>query len=249
MNTGASLVDVSAIPIQLTTMDSAVKTLVANVSRGTGAQTVRPVNSYTLALAASDHAYRRILSGDGVNLPDGKPLTILLRLLEKHSSIEQVREPSFFAHVLEQGRRADLRHYFLGGSPELLQELKHRVEKAFPGIQIAGSASPPFRDLTDAEIASQDRRIAQARPHIVWVGLGTPKQDYEAQRLVNELGICATGIGAAFDLYSGAKREAPEWMRWLSLEWLFRLATEPRRLWRRCRFENVVSCASRWLSG
>lgn len=233
-------VEFIGIPIRLTTLTGAVNEFLTKTSRNLGqVQTYRLVNSYSLALADQDARYHALLSTQGVNFPDGKPLAIVLRALARRNFPHgQVRGPSFFAKCLDEGRSYGIRHFFLGGSPELLGSLTDRVSELFPGIQIAGTYSPPFRSLTHEEIHEQDRRIRSASPDVVWVGLGTPKQDFEAQRIRDEVGVATAGVGAAFDFVAGTKTEAPKWLRGLGLEWMFRLATEPRRLWRRYLFGN-----------
>jgi N-acetylglucosaminyldiphosphoundecaprenol N-acetyl-beta-D-mannosaminyltransferase len=117
--------------------------------------------------------------------------------------------------------------------------LKCAIDKRFPGALIVGMISPPFHPLTDAERADQDSAINASDADVVWVGLGTPKQDFEAQRVCDECGVTTVAVGAAFDFVAGTKPEAPNWMRRLSLEWVFRLLTEPRRLWKRYLFGNT----------
>lgn len=199
----------------------------------------RFVNSYTVALADRDASYHQVLRGAGVNLPDGRPVAAALRRLAPDQRIEQVRGPSFFERCLDDGRTHGLSHYFLGGSPESLAALVAAVRERFPGIRLAGWDSPPFRPLTDEEVVAQDQAIRSSGADVVWVGLGTPKQDVEAARLLVSTGVTTAAVGAAFDFLAGSKPEAPEWMRTLALEWLFRLASEPRRLWRRYLFGNV----------
>ncbi len=109
----------------------------------------------------------------------------------------------------------------------------------FPGLKVVGSASPPFRPMTPAERFSQDEDIRTSGAAFVWVGLGTPKQDFEAARICHQLGVTTVAVGAAFDFLARTKREAHPLLRQLGLEWAHRLATEPRRLWRRYLFGNI----------
>ena len=230
----------NGIHVERTSLDDAVAAFVQGVACGAPAQAHRLVNSYTFALADTEPAYKSLLAQSGVNLPDGKPLvTVLNRLEGPGQPFGQVRGPSFFVKCLDEGRTQDVRHFFLGGSSELLESLKDAVERRFPGVQIVGMISPPFRPLTDLERVEQDAEVKASRANVVWVGLGTPKQDFEAQRICDECGITTAAVGAAFDFVAGTKPEAPEWMRRLSLEWVFRLMSEPRRLWRRYLFGNI----------
>jgi len=230
----------NGIAVERTSLHDAVAAFVEGVTCGATAKAHRLVNSYTFALADTDPAYQSLLAQSGVNLPDGKPLvTALNRLDRRGHSFGQVRGPSFFVRCLEEGRAQGVRHFFLGGDPDLLEALKDAVDRRFPGTQIVGMISPPFRPLTDAERAVQDAEIKASGAQVVWVGLGTPKQDFEAQRICDELGVTTAAVGAAFDFVSGTKPEAPDWMRRLSLEWVFRFLSEPRRLWKRYLFGNT----------
>lgn len=230
----------NGITVERTSLDDAVAAFVKGVVSDVPAQAHRLVNSYTFALADRDAAYGALLAHSGVNLPDGRPLvTALNRLDRRGRPYGQVRGPSFFVQCLDEGRTQGVRHLFLGGSPELLVSLKDAVDRRFPGVQIVGMISPPFRPLTDIERADQDSEIEASGAHVVWVGLGTPKQDFEAERICASLGVTTAAVGAAFDFVAGMKPEAPEWMRRLSLEWVFRLMSEPRRLWRRYLFGNT----------
>ena len=230
----------NGIFVERTSLKAAVTSFVQGFTTGAPAQAHRLVNSYTFALADTDPDYKSLLAQSGVNLPDGKPLVAALNRLDQHGQpFGQVRGPSFFVRCLDEGRGPGVRHFFLGGSPELLKSLKDAVDRRFPGTQVVGMISPPFRPLTDAERSDQDAEIEASGAQVVWVGLGTPKQDFEAQRICDVLGVTTVAVGAAFDFVAGTKPEAPEWMRTLSLEWVFRLMSEPRRLWRRYLFGNT----------
>jgi len=230
----------NGISVERTSLDEAVAEFIAGLASGVPAKAHHLVNSYTFALTGTELAYKTLLEHSGVNLPDGRPLVAALNRLDHGGEpFGQVRGPSFFAECLDKGRALGLRHLFLGGSDELLASLKEAVEERFPGTLIVGTISPPFRALTDLERADQDFEIKACRPDVVWVGLGTPKQDYEAQRIAKECGVTTAAVGAAFDFFAGTKPEAPEWMRRMTLEWVFRLLSEPRRLWKRYLFGNI----------
>lgn len=229
----------AGIPVARTTLDEAAAEVIARAKAGTEPIAYRLVNSYTFALADHLPAYHRLLCSRGLNFPDGRPVvTFLNSLIPSSANFSQVRGPSLFVECLDRGRYQQIGHFFLGGTEELLDALVREANLLFPGVKICGTYSPPFRELTDDEIAEQDRIIARARPQIVWVGLGTPKQDFEAQRITDKLGVTTAGVGAAFDFVAGTKPEAPDWISRMSMEWFFRLATEPRRLWRRYVFGN-----------
>lgn len=209
------------------------------VDRATVGRHVHLVNAYTLALADGDRDYASLLSVDSINLPDGKPISIVSQLMRHTPRLRQIRGPKLFLDMFDVGRTYGVRHYLLGSSPEVLKKLQESLTLRYPGAEIVGLESPPYRSLTDTEISAQDQRVIQARPDIVWVGLGTPKQDKEAARITQSTDITTIAVGAAFDFAAGEVREAPKWMTTMCLEWLFRLISEPRRLWRRYFFGNI----------
>jgi N-acetylglucosaminyldiphosphoundecaprenol N-acetyl-beta-D-mannosaminyltransferase len=229
----------SGVPIRKTNLINACDQLISKALSAESPETYRLVNAYSLALANVDRNYHGLLSNCGVNLPDGRPLSVALCLLNRSLDFEQVRGPSLFRECLRQGREHGLKHYFLGGAPNTLSALIREAEMEFPGLKVAGSASPPFRPMTAAERFSQDKDIQASGAQIVWVGLGTPKQDFEAARICHQVGVTTVAVGAAFDFLARTKREAHPLLRRLGLEWAHRLATEPRRLWRRYLFGNI----------
>lgn len=217
---------------------SAAAKHVVELARARNSTHVHLANAYTIALADRDGAYRRLIN-KGVVFADGKPLTWVSRLARQTPRIQQVRGPQLFLDVLDVGRSSGVRHFLLGSTDELLERLRERLTQRFEGVEIVGSYSPPFRPLTADEIADQDGLIRQSEADIVWVGLGTPKQDIEAARLALSTSRPAVAVGAAFDFAAGTLRLAPNWMQRAGLEWLFRLVSEPRRLWRRYMFGNA----------
>lgn len=215
----------------------------ANQLTGRSILHVHLVNAYTIALAARDEQYAELLSNCSLNLPDGKPIAVLSRLRGARPRLHQVRGPQLFLDVFDLGRQYGIRHFLLGSSPEVLKRLQTNLEATYPGSDIVGVESPPYRPLTRSELDMQDRRIRETAPDIVWVGLGTPKQDWEAQRLAVSIGTLTIAVGAAFDFAAGTVKEAPRWVRAIGLEWFFRLCSQPRRLWRRYFVGNSIFLA------
>lgn len=203
-----------------------------------GGAHVHLANAYTIALADRNDTYRQLIN-QGIVFADGKPVTWVSHLTRQAPPIEQVRGPQLFLNVFDVGRTVGVRHFLLGSTDELLEKLRANLCERFEGVEIVGSYSPPFRPLTAEEVARQDALIVQSDADIVWVALGTPKQDIEAARLSQSTARPAVAVGAAFDFAAGTLRVAPRWMQSAGLEWLFRLASEPRRLWRRYLFGNV----------
>ncbi|QCB49912.1 glycosyltransferase [Rhodococcus sp. PAMC28707] len=201
---------------------------------------IRLSNAYCVAMAASDPEYCALLNGPGINLADGSPVAWLLKRVSINpAAVGRVRGPSLFVKILDEGRAVGLRHYFLGSTEDNLQRIETRSTIELPGISIAGSYSPPFGPLNQAFYDTCVSKVRKSGANILWVGLGSPKQDYACAILAYELGIPCLGVGAAFDFYAGTVREAPVFLQRYGLEWIYRLASEPRRLWRRYVFGNV----------
>ncbi len=169
----------------------------------------------------------------GMATPDGMPLVWMARKLG-HGQTERVYGPDLMLRLTELSVEKGYRQYYFGGAPGLAERLRERLIARFPGLAVAGTFSPPFRPATVEEDEDVVRMINDAKPDIVWVGLSTPKQEYwMAEHLGRIEAPVMIGVGAAFDFLAGTKRQAPAWMQKRGLEWLFRLLSEPRRLWRR----------------
>jgi N-acetylglucosaminyldiphosphoundecaprenol N-acetyl-beta-D-mannosaminyltransferase len=180
-----------------------------------------------------DPELKDILNSSGMNTPDGMPNVWLLRA-QGHSHVERVYGPDLMLAVCESGLERGWRHFFYGGAPKVPQLLKERLEARFPGLQVCGIYSPPFRPLTSKEEDKVVQLIQKTDADIVWVGISTPKQERWMKAFVNRLRVpVLIGVGAAFDFHAGIKKQAPRWIQRSGFEWLFRFMTEPRRLWRR----------------
>ena len=165
--------------------------------------------------------------------PDGMPLVWAGRLIGVRR-IGRVCGPDFLPALCAQGLELGYRHFFYGGGPGVAERLATRLKERFPGLAVAGIHTPPFRPLTDEEDREVVKRINESGADVVWVGLGTPKQErWMAEHRARLRPTVLLGVGAAFDFHAGAVRRAPVWMQRSGLEWLFRLVSEPRRLWRR----------------
>jgi N-acetylglucosaminyldiphosphoundecaprenol N-acetyl-beta-D-mannosaminyltransferase len=180
-----------------------------------------------------DPTLRDIHNAAGMVTPDGMPLVWLSRLWG-HPEVERVYGPDLMVACCAASATSGHRHFFYGGGPGVPEKLAARLTARFPALIVAGTWSPPFHELTDSEAEEVVQRIAAARPDILWVGLSTPKQERWMARFVGRVPVpVMIGVGAAFDMHAGLKRQAPRWMQRAGLEWVFRLAVEPRRLWRR----------------
>lgn len=185
-----------------------------------------------------DAQYRRALDGADLCIPDGKPLVWVGRM-HGHALRRRCYGPDLLVDFCRATETKGYRHFFYGGAEGVAEQLATQLQARFPALQIAGTYSPPFRQLTQEEDAAVIDRIHRAAPDVLWIGLGCPKQEIwmKAHR---ELRVpVMLGVGQAFDIHAGRIRQAPAWMRERGLEWLFRLASEPRRLWRRYLVYNT----------
>lgn len=173
-------------------------------------------------LAIFNHSY--------LTTPDGMPLVWLGRY-HGHQAISRVYGPDLMLRVCDEGRATQLRHYFYGGAPGVADLLAEKMQDRFPGVEVVGTHTPPYRALTEVEFATLQADVSAKKPDIIWVGLSTPKQERFMAETWDKLDAgLMIGVGAAFDFHSGRKKQAPRWMQRSGLEWLFRLASEPRRL-------------------
>ncbi len=178
----------------------------------------------------SDAELRAIHEAAALVTPDGMPLVFMANRLG-FGPVERVYGPDLMRAVCADSARRGYRHFLYGGAPGVAEGLAETLRRHYAGIAVVGTHCPPFRPLTAAEDAAIVAEINAARPDIVWVGLSTPKQERWMAAHHGRLDVpVMIGVGAAFDFLAGTKRQAPRWMQRSGLEWLFRLATEPRRL-------------------
>ena len=183
---------------------------------------------------------RRTHNTSGLTTPDGMPL-VWLSKLKGCRLVDRVYGPDLMLALCERSVACGCRHFFYGGGDGVPEQLAANLQRRFPGLQVAGVYSPPFRPLTPKEDEQVVRMIKRADPDIVWVGLSTPKQErWMAEHVRRLTAPVLIGVGAAFDFHAGRKKQAPRWVQRTGLEWLFRLLTEPRRLWRRYLVNNPL---------
>ncbi len=220
------------VPVSLIDMQSAVATIAAWTKSG-AANYVCVRDVHGVMLAQKDAELLAIHEKAGLVTPDGMPLVWIGRLREG-KSVGRVCGPDLVDALCAISVRQGLRHYFYGGKPGVAEDIASALRTRYPGLNVVGTFSPPFGILSKEEDDAITRDITAAEPHIVWVGLSTPKQEYWMRDHVGRiLGATLIGVGAAFDFHAGTMPRAPLWMQRVGLEWLHRLACEPRRLWRR----------------
>jgi N-acetylglucosaminyldiphosphoundecaprenol N-acetyl-beta-D-mannosaminyltransferase len=209
------------------------------------------ISVHGLVSAQRDPAVRSALNRAGLATEDGMPLVWWCRRAG-FPQAARVCGPDLLEAMCARAVQRGHRHYFYGASPPVLEQLVSRLSQRFPGLIVAGYRSPPFRELSEEEDAADIAAVNDARPDFVWVGLGMPKQEKWMAAHVGRIRATALiGIGAAFDFHAGTKPRAPAWMQRSGFEWLFRLASEPRRLAHRYLIDNTIfiACAAQQLAG
>ncbi|MBF0331767.1 MAG: WecB/TagA/CpsF family glycosyltransferase [Candidatus Omnitrophica bacterium] len=231
--------DVLGVKVSVLNPDKAehvIKGMIAH--REKGYVCVAPVSM--IMDCQADPAYLDIVNKADLVTPDGAPVAWLGQI-NGHKDVARTYGPGLMEQLCDHGRVLQWKHFFYGATPDVCDRLERSLKQRFPGLNVVGKLSPPFLPqaarLTD-EVAVL---INAAKPDIIWVGLGAPKQDFwnVLNRSVLDAPVLI-GIGAAFDFLSGVKPQAPRWMQTVGLEWLFRLGCEPRRLWRRYLIGNTL---------
>ncbi len=190
-------------------------------------------NVHTTVASQRSPALRAAVDDAFLSVPDGMPLTWILRR-RGHVHTEKVTGIEYIPLVASKGAELGLRHFFYGGAPGVAVRAGLRLVDLVPGAKVVGAASPPFAQTPGWTTEDLQQELRRTRPHILWVGLGAPKQELWMAARAGELGVpVMIGVGAAFDYLAGEKAHAPTFLRHVGLEWLFRLAVEPKRLWRR----------------
>jgi N-acetylglucosaminyldiphosphoundecaprenol N-acetyl-beta-D-mannosaminyltransferase len=189
-----------------------------------------------MSLVPEDEALRLALQSADLNLPDGSPVAWLGR---RFGTDGPVRGPDLLVNVARAGVDLGVKHYLYGGSEGAAEDVAVRLQTLVPGVRVVGAESPPWTDLDEQGLRSLACRIRQSEATVVWIGLGTPRQDYLVPRLAPLVDRVLVPVGAAFDYHSGRVREAPKVLHGSGLEWIYRLMCEPRRLFRRYTVGNL----------
>lgn len=218
-------------PVSLLTMATAVEHIVGWArERRSSMVCVRDVHS--IMRAAEDPRLLEVHERAAMVTPDGMPLALTSRW--RGHGTRRVSGPSLVEEVCDATQGTDLSHYFYGGKDGVAARMVDNLRRRYPGLAVAGIESPPFGDIPADEDTATVARILASGAAIVWVGISTPKQDFWMDEHRDRLpGMVMIGVGAAFDFHAGIVKRAPRWMQNSGLEWLHRLGSEPRRLWRR----------------
>ena len=195
-------------------------------------------NVHTTVMSYESEHYRTVQNSAAMALPDGGPLSKYSRFAGFRNA-ERVTGPDLMVELFRISAQKGYRHFFYGSTQETLDDMRTALRRDYPGIVVAGMYAPPFRPLTEEEDQKIIALINDARPDLIWVGLGAPKQEewmYDHRGALNAVSV---GVGAGFDYLAGHIRRAPRIMQVLCLEWLYRLLQDPKRLWRRYVTTNV----------
>jgi N-acetylglucosaminyldiphosphoundecaprenol N-acetyl-beta-D-mannosaminyltransferase len=188
--------------------------------------------------AQRDASLRQVFNRALLVVPDGMP-TVWMGRLQKLRRMRRVFGPDLMVAVFADCRLRRCKHFLYGGADGVAPQLRDALLARFPGARIVGTFTPPFRPLNEHERCELARQVDLLQPDIVWVGLSTPKQEkFMAEYLPQLNTTLMVGVGAAFDFHTGRLKDSPRWIKVLGLQWLHRLAQEPRRLWRRYLLNN-----------
>lgn len=190
-------------------------------------------NPHSVLMCHRDKCMRIATSNAKLTLPDGAGIILAANMLAyKHNG--RVTGPQLMLKVCDWGRKMGIRHFFYGGLPGIAEKLSDNLKQKYPGLKVAGTYCPPFRELSEKEDLDIIKYINKTKPDIVWVGLGAPKQEKWMISHKNYIQVtCLIGVGAAFDFHSDNVKWAPYVVRKMGMEWAWRLILEPRRMWRR----------------
>jgi N-acetylglucosaminyldiphosphoundecaprenol N-acetyl-beta-D-mannosaminyltransferase len=186
-----------------------------------------------------DAEFRRVIEAADTAAPDGSPVAWLMRKRGVPSQ-ERIDGPNLMWRYAEQATLDGTPIFLYGTTPDTLNKLIAKLRYTFPGLQIAGHYSPPFRPLSATEENEVIAMITKSGARVVFVGLGCPRQETWMADISSRIPAVLVGVGAAFDYHAGIVRRAPLWMQRKGLEWLYRLCSEPRRLWRRYLTTNAL---------
>lgn len=232
-------VNILGVGISAINMTAAVETIAGWIAQGASQYVcVFPVHS--VVECQKDSGLRHIANASGLTTPDGVPLVWLSRL-HGHRHVSRVYGPDLMMALCAASVERGYRHFFYGSAEGVPEKLAAVFARKYPGLQVVGTYAPPFRPLASEEDEQIVEMMNASDADIVWVGLGTPKQDHWMAAHVGRIRApVLIGVGAAFDFHTGRKKQAPRWMQRSGLEWFFRLISEPRRLWRRYLINNPL---------
>lgn len=229
--------NILGVNINVTNMKETVSYICSNLENLKG-NYICISNVHTTVMAYEDEKYKNIQNSAIMALPDGGPLSVVSRR-RGFKDAERVTGPDLMGKIFDISEKKGYRHYFYGSTQETLDELKIKLDKKYPNINIVGMYSPPFRKLTNKEDKEIIDKINESKADFIWVGLGAPKQEIWMYNHNNKVNGLMLGVGAGFDYHAEKLKRAPKFMQNINLEWLYRLMQEPRRLFKRYLITNI----------
>jgi len=225
------LIDVLGIGVDPVNTEK-VKSWVFDQIKFRGGKTIAFATVNGVMCCEQDDSVRSAFESADMVVPDGMPM-VWLGKNQGFKSTDRVYGPELMWEICASGVERRMSHFLLGGKEGVADQLKKRFEKEFKGIQICGTLSPPFRTLRDDEWEAIKAELEEKSPDLVWVGLGSPKQELFMQRMQGAGVGVFLGVGAAFDIYTGSLKDSPQWVKKMGMQWFHRFLQEPRRLWYR----------------
>jgi N-acetylglucosaminyldiphosphoundecaprenol N-acetyl-beta-D-mannosaminyltransferase len=236
-SSGQTRVNILGVGVSAVNMEVALRQTESLLDRGEKGY-VCVTGVHGIMEAQSDEAFRDILNRSFLTTPDGMP-TVWLGRIHGFKDMNRVYGPDYMVGLCERSVAKGYRHFLYGGKPGVAEELRAELTRRFPGLQIVGTYTPPFRPLNSDEENDLRSQLETSQADVLWCGLSTPKQERFISSYYQRMPVkLMVGVGAAFDLLSGNLDEAPDWMKKSGLQWLYRLIKEPRRLWRRYLLNN-----------
>lgn len=226
------LADVLGIPVDAIDMPRCLDRIAAMLENS-GVGYVCAAGVHGVMEAQRNPEVLRAYRDSVLTVPDGMPL-VWTGWLQRYSGMARIAGPDLMLEVLGDPRFRGLRHFLYGGGPRVAEELEQSLLARFPTVQIAGTCEPPYRDLTESELMDLQRRLAETRADVLWIGISCPRQELFMVRHMGRLPVrLMFGVGAAFDFHTGRIRDCSPWIKRAGLQWLHRLLQDPRRLWKR----------------
>ncbi|WP_122639134.1 WecB/TagA/CpsF family glycosyltransferase [Romboutsia sp. Marseille-P6047] len=223
--------NILGVNINVTNMKDTIKVITHNLEDIKG-NYICVSNVHTTVMSYEDERYRNIQNSGFMALPDGKPLSIVSQK-RGFKEAERVTGPDLMEEIFKISEENGYSHYFYGSTQKTLDTLQAKLNEKYPNMKISGMYSPPFRKLTEEEDKKVIESINKVKPDFIWVGLGAPKQEIWMCKHKNKVNGLMLGVGAGFDYHAGNISRAPKWMQNMSLEWLYRLMQDPKRLLKR----------------
>lgn len=196
-------------------------------------------NAHSVVSTRQDVTFSEVIRNADMATPDGAPVAWLMRR-RGFTEQERINGPDLMWRYCAEAELRDESIYLYGGTPQTLEALKIKLLDNFPNLKVSGAYSPPFRQLSTEEDTAVVNSINASGAGTVWVSLGCPKQELWMAEHRGRINAVMVGVGAAFDYHANTIQRAPLWMQHNGLEWLFRLCSEPRRLWKRYLVTNTL---------